>query len=189
MKKILFPLLAVAAMACNTSGDNSGDSGNTKDSTVVSAIPKEQLIVKINENNATLTNVENPDSLRFICSAQAELCQQFVKAYPTDPEAPAVLSYQAKALFVLGRPKEAADTYRRIIQAYQDYNNMPEVMFLYGLTLDQEVGDKAAAEKAYLKLIQTYPNHNLSQQARALITQLHMTDEELIKSFEEKNKK
>lgn len=187
MRKLLFIAAVLAATACTSTKNDSNDVGATADSTVVQAIPKEELMLKINQNNAALTNLYSPDSLRFICRGQADLCEMFVKSYPLDPEAPKVLSYEAKALRVLGQSKEAVAVYNKIEQSYADYPDMPEVLFLKAFILDEDLNDKKKAELAYLDLIQKYPNHKFSKDAKALLTQLHMSDEDLIKMFEEKN--
>lgn len=188
MRILSIALLALLAVACNSGADKKEEAPKT-DSTAVAGVPREELLKKIKEGNLALTNLYNPDSLRFICSGQTKMCEEYVNSYPTDPEAALILTYQAKAYRILGQPKAAVASYSRIIASYGEFDNMPEVLFLKGFVLDEDLNDDDAAEAAYHDLIQKYPNHKFAQDAKVLLSQLHMSDEELIKMFKEKEKK
>ncbi len=189
MNKYLFLGLVSLFAACTENNKNTNETAEANTETIADKkIARDELLKNIEANNAAISGSFNPDSLIFICNGQAKMCEQFVKSQPVDSMAPVVLSYQAKAFRVLQQPEKAVGAYNHIIQSYPDYASLPEVMLIKGLILDQEIKDKQAAEKAYLGLIQKFPNHAFAKDAQALLTQLHMTDEELIKSFEAKNK-
>jgi len=186
IRVLLFSVLIAFFSAC--SGDKKSHPVQEK-KMVATDFQREELISQINENNELISHSGNPDSVLFICHKQAELCEQFTTTRPLDMETPKILTYQAKAYKVLQNPKKSVQALNTIIQNFQDYENLPEVMLVKAITIDQEINDKQAAEKAYLELIQKFPDHPFANDAKSLLTQLHMSDEELIRSFEAKNKK
>ncbi len=170
--------------ACSEAGTTS-----EAENTVAASIPREEIESNIEANNVALTNLTNPDSMRFICQAQIDLCKKFVELYAKDPKVPVFLTYQAKAHRANNQFKEAVQVYNTIEQRYPEFDGIPEVMFVKAFILDEELDQKDQAKEAYNALITKFPNHPFSKDAQALLTQLHMSDDELIKMFEEKNKK
>lgn len=182
MNKFLFAFTALIAVSCSNNSSSEAESKPADTAkTVVAAITPEELLIKINSNNDALGNLSNVDSLRFICRAQTELCNQYVRSNPNAPDAPDILGYQAKAFRVLGMSDKAVDSYTRIETSYPNYQGLPEVMFLKAFLLDEDLGEKDRAKEAYNRLIQKFPDHPFSKDAKVLLTQLYMSDEEMIK--------
>ena len=61
-------------------------------------------------------------------------------------------------------------------------------MFLVAFIYDTYLKQLDQAKTAYEKVIEKYPNHHLTRDAKLSIEHLGMSDEELIKMFEEKQK-
>lgn len=188
MNKLILAVLATCAIACNSPKTETQETSTTNDSTMVGSVPKEEMLLKINQNNQAITSSSDPDSLRFIYRGQAEMCAEFVKNYSSDPIAPEILSYQGNALRALGQYKEAVDVYSQLEQRYPEYVKLDEILFIKAFILDNEINDNEAAEKAYFTLIQKFPKSQYTKDAKTLMTQLHMTDAELMQMIENKNK-
>jgi tetratricopeptide (TPR) repeat protein len=90
----------------------------------------------------------------------------------------------------LRRPKEAIAIFERLRTSFPDYRKSAAALFMEGFIYETAMGDKEKAKEKYKEFIQKYPNHNLTASAQASLDQLNsnLTDEELIKSFEAKNK-
>ena len=90
----------------------------------------------------------------------------------------------------LRRPKEAIAIFERLRTSFPDYRKSAAALFMQGFIYETSLGDKEKAKEKYKEFIEKYPNHNLTASAQASLDQLNsnLTDEELIKSFEEKNK-
>jgi tetratricopeptide (TPR) repeat protein len=90
----------------------------------------------------------------------------------------------------LRRPKEAIAIFERLRTSFPDYRKSAAALFMQGFIYETAMGDKEKAKEKYKEFIDKYPNHNLTASAQASLDQLNsnLTDEELIKSFEAKNK-
>ncbi len=187
MKALLFIGSLVLATACSTG--ETGEENKTPIAAKETKLSREDLLKQIKDNNTALTGSFNPDSLIFMCRSQAELCEKFIQENPMDGETPGVFAFQAKAYSGMQDYESAITSYNRLIKSFPNFENVPEAMLVKGLILDQQIKDKQRAQKAYMDLIQRFPKHPYAKDAQGLLTQLHMSDEELIKGFEAKKGK
>jgi outer membrane protein assembly factor BamD (BamD/ComL family) len=90
----------------------------------------------------------------------------------------------------LRRPKEAVAIFERLRTSFPEYRKTPAALFMQGFIYETSLGEKEKAKEKYKDFIQKYPNHTLTPSAQASLDQLNanLSDEELIRSFEEKNK-
>lgn len=88
----------------------------------------------------------------------------------------------------LNNPLEAILIYDRILTKYPDYERNPEVAFLTGFTYEADLREPERAKEAYAHVIELYPDDKWAIEAKSRLQTIDMTDEELIKSFKEKNK-
>ena len=87
----------------------------------------------------------------------------------------------------VGLPIKAIKLYDKILADYPSYERNPEVAFLLAFTYDEDMKQPERAKEAYEELIEKYPGDLWAEQAAARLESIDKSDEELIKSFMEKN--
>ena len=90
----------------------------------------------------------------------------------------------------LNRPKESIAIFERLRTSFPDYRKASSALFMQAFIYETSIKDKEKAKEKYKEFIQKYPEHKLTASAQASLDQLNanLSDEELIKSFEAKNK-
>lgn len=112
----------------------------------------------------------------------------YANKYKNSPEAPDYMYSAADLSLNIGKSKEALDLYNQIIYKYPDYAKAPECLFLEGYIYENYFNEYGKAKEIYESFLQKYPNHDFADDARISIENMGKSPEELIKSFEEKNK-
>jgi TolA-binding protein len=114
---------------------------------------------------------------------------KFATQFPDDSVTPKFL-FKAASLAMSSRQyQRALGFYDNVYTKYPNFNQAPDCIFVEGFIYDSFLKDTAKAHAKYQEVITKFPNNNLAQQAKAAIAALGKSDEELIKEFEEKNKK
>ena len=90
----------------------------------------------------------------------------------------------------LNRPKESIAIFERLRTNFPDYRKSPSALFMQAFIYETALVDKENAKKKYKEFIAKYPDHKLTASAQASLDQLNanLSDEDLIKMFEAKNK-
>lgn len=112
----------------------------------------------------------------------------FVAKYPEHEVAPMYLDQAAN---IARKDKDypaVLDYYQRIVKDYPDYENIVQVKFLIAFVYDTELNDKEKARSHYQAVASEHPEHNFGKNAKARLENLHMSDQELMEHFQEKNK-
>ena len=112
----------------------------------------------------------------------------YAESHKDSPEAPDYMYSAADLSLNIGKSKEALDLYNQIIYKYPDYAKAPECLFLVGYIYENYFQQYGKAKEIYESFLQKYPNHEFADDARISIENMGKSPEELIKSFEEKNK-
>ncbi len=120
-----------------------------------------------------------------------ELIQAYISyadSHKDSPDAPDCLYSAADLSLNINKSKESLDLYNRIIYQYPDYKKAPECLFLEGYIYENYFQQFGKAKEIYESFLAKYPNHDFADDARISIENMGKSPEELIKSFEEKNK-
>jgi tetratricopeptide (TPR) repeat protein len=120
-----------------------------------------------------------------------ELIQAYVsyaESHKDSPEAPDYLYGAADLSLNINKSKESLDLYNRIIYQYPDYKKTPECLFLVGYIYENYFQNYGKAKEIYESFLQKYPSHDFADDAAISIQNMGKSPEELIRSFEEKNK-
>jgi TolA-binding protein len=112
----------------------------------------------------------------------------FAEKQKESPEAPEYLYKAADLSLNLNDAKQSLDLYNRIIYQYPDFKKTPECLFLMGYIYENFFQELGKAKEIYEQFLAKYPNHDFADDARVSIENLGKSPEELIRSFEEKNK-
>ena len=112
----------------------------------------------------------------------------YADQYPQDSLAPEMLFMAGNVCIGLEDFDRAISYFNRIEKHYKDYLKRPEAIYLAGFVADYHQNKKGVARDYYERVIDLYPNHIFARDAEQAIKALTMSDEDLLKMFEEKNK-
>jgi outer membrane protein assembly factor BamD (BamD/ComL family) len=114
---------------------------------------------------------------------------QYADSYKDDTLSAAYLFRAADLSNGLRRPKEAIEIYERLRATYPDYRKSAAALFMEGFIYETSIGDREKAKAKYAEFIDKYPAHQLTPSAQASLDQLNanLTDDELIRKFEQQN--
>ncbi len=114
----------------------------------------------------------------------------YADTYRDDTTSAAYLFKAADLANGLNRPKESIAIFERLRTSFPDYRKSPAALFMQAFIYETSLKDKEKAKGKYKEFIQSYPDHKLTASAQASLDQLNanLSDEDLIKSFEEKKK-
>ena len=82
----------------------------------------------------------------------------------------------------------AVKYFKLLSDDHPKFGKAPEALFLCGFVSENLNSDTAEARFYYEKFIRVYPKHHLVEDARFSVMNLHRSDTELIRMFEEKLK-
>ena len=182
--RLLVGVLLVLLVSC-TSGDASKDTPAPE-----GGIPIEEF----KENKKSLINDLEKQVWGGGQEASDESKRQLLVAYSEwgnyfrDDDATPEYLFQAGRLGVeLNRPKRAIELFTEVHDGFPDFDKRIESAYMVGHIYDQMLNDRELASKAYLRVVEFYPESNWALQAQLVNDQLYVSDEEIIKMLEEKN--
>lgn len=147
-----------------------------------------QLSAQIDSLKAKLAEPLSNEEAKKLSQDLMNSCNSFVEAFPEDYRCADYLFISARAANGLKQYDASLKTLNQIKGGYRGYEKMPEVYFLYAFTLDEDLERKEDAQKAYMDLINKFPDDPLSPQAAILLDQLYLSDDELIEMWKMKEK-
>jgi tetratricopeptide (TPR) repeat protein len=112
-----------------------------------------------------------------------------VTAYPLTPLAPDYLFKAGEISSSLSNSKKAIEFFKKAYEVYPDYSKAAYCLFLQAFIYENQLKQLGNAEQLYREVIKEFPKDKIAQDAQACINNLGKSDEQLIKEFEEKNKK
>ena len=148
--------------------------------------PQVNLQKEIEKEEAAL----NFDSMPVPDRAKAEhliaLYLKYANAYQDDTLSPSYLFKAGEMNVSVGKFNEALDLFGRV-QRYPNYHNVAAALFLQGFVAENHLRDTTKARNYYEKFLDTYPQHELANDARTMLQQLSLSPEALIELFEKNN--
>jgi len=114
---------------------------------------------------------------------------QFSSHYPNDSLAPVYLFKAASMASSSGQFQRAIGFYDNVCAKYPNFKQMPYCIFGEGFIYDNYLKDTTKAHAKYQQVIDKFPDNVWASQAKSAIADLGKTNEEIMKGFEEKNKK
>lgn len=119
--------------------------------------------------------------------AMIDVYKAYAAAYPLDSMAPEYLFRAAGMHKSNHQPEQAIKLYDRITDNYQSWRRRVDVLYMKALTLDDDLDQDGEAKRIYEQVINEYPEHPFARDARAMIENLGLTNEELIAKFKAMN--
>ena len=114
--------------------------------------------------------------------------KKFYKNYPKDTACANYLFKAGEIAMNLGMSTQALGFFSSLQQNFTNSPNYSYSIFLQGFVYDNLLQNPQKAKIFYSLFLEKFPNHELADDAQALITNLGKSNEEIIKAFEEQNK-
>ncbi len=184
MKKsiVVFALLSVFLSSCGDTGKNETAAKSEVEKVYTEESMQGEITELEKEEMAAKPEMKAPLRERLI-----GFYLSYADLFPEDSLAPEMI-FKAGNQAVNGEEfKKAIGYYQRVVDNYPGYLKRPEAMYMIGFVYDAHLNEKGNAKMAWEKLIAAYPDHILSEQAQQSIEVLGMSDEELIRKFEQQN--
>jgi hypothetical protein len=155
--------------------------------------------VEQSESDLVKTKIDSLEAILFAESekpadhaAGMDLVKSYAKFYRiTDGEDSLAVDMLFKAGEVsmgIGQGNLAVKYFKMISDDHQDFYKAPEALFLAGFCEENVNKDTADARRFYELFVNRYPDHKLAEDAKFSIQNMKLSDEELIRMFEEKLK-
>ncbi len=116
-----------------------------------------------------------------------DVYKAYASAYPADTLVPEYLFRAANTLRTMDEPEQSLVLYDRLIRDYPEWRRTVDVLYLKALTLDDDLNRDGEAKSVYELVIGTFPDHPFARDARAMIENLGLSDEEIIAKFKAMN--
>lgn len=124
---------------------------------------------------------------RRSAQGMVDVYKAYAASYPLDSMAPEYLLRAADMLKSMHEPEQSLAIYDRLIQDYPAWEQTVTVLYMKGLTLDDDLDRDGEAKVVYQQVINNFPEHPFARDARAMIENLGLSDEELIAKFKAMN--
>ena len=172
MRRFIVPIVVILCVitACN-------NQGNTGSENEVSALDSLEALVFATQEAKT-------DS-----KTAMNLVREYAKYYKAhQPDSLAIdrLFKAGEISMGIGQGNLAVKYFRTISDDHSEFYKVAEARFLLGFCSENLVNDTAQARFFYNKFIEAHPEHHLAKDAEYSIQNLGLSDEDLIKMFEEK---
>ena len=112
----------------------------------------------------------------------------FSENYPADTLAPHYLFKAGEMAMNLNMGSKSIMYFNKIVRQYNGYKKLPETIFLTAFVYENQMNNQKMATQLYEKFMKDYPEHILYKDAKASVQNMGKSLDELIKSFEEKEK-
>lgn len=170
---LLFALLGL--FSCNETTNKSTDEKN-------------KLLLEIQQTEKQLYSDTVMTLNVSIANNAIVLYSKYATQNPDDTATAEYLLRAAEICKALNKGKLALSYYERIENDYSSFPKMPICIFMQGFINENLLLDIEKAKYHYERFIEKYPSHPLAKDTKVIIQNLGKSPEELIKSFQEKEK-
>lgn len=115
--------------------------------------------------------------------------ENFANALPEDSLSPEYLFKGAEILMNVQMGSRAIGNHQRIINNYPDFDKISYCLFLQAFIYENQLQQYEVAKQIYMKFIDQFPDHPLADDAQVSMDNMGKSLEELIESWEAKEKK
>jgi len=173
VKTFLYSLLMVFLFSCN-------------DSPKKEVVDKNKLLIEIKESEKKIYSDTLMDVNVGVANNAIMLYSRFANNFPDDTASAEYLFKAGELCKALFKGQLALSYYERVENNYPKFVKMPVVIFMQGFVNESQLGDFKKAKYHYERYIEKYPKSKFASDLKVMIENLGKTDEELIKSFQEK---
>jgi TolA-binding protein len=150
---------------------------------------KKVLLEEIAQREAVLFDTTQKKFNSSEAIALTKAYEAYALDYAQDSLTPELLFKAAELYSALRQSYKALETYKQIYADYPQFEKRPICLFMQAYITDDELNDDNQAKILYEKFIAEFPNHVLAKDAKFSIENLGLTDEELLRKFQQQNQK
>ncbi|MCB0481216.1 MAG: hypothetical protein KDC83_07270 [Flavobacteriales bacterium] len=176
MKKIM--LIALAGILFSCGSNNSNDAEKLKKEAVEGI---EKLEAELKSSVELSPNLKKANKL-------IEMYVTFVNNNPNDDHCGEFIFKAGEVSMGTEQYKRAIGFFENVITNYPGYEKIVEAHYLVAFIYDYYLDQKGVAEDKYKLVIERFPRNDFANEARGAINNLYLSDEELIKKFEDLNR-
>ncbi len=163
-----------------------GSDDKSVEQNVLSKDPKAEILNRIKNLEDQMHRSEKIDNV--LAGQALQIYHEYSQAYPTDVITPDYLFKAGEIATAIQQYPQAYSHYKTISEKYPTYKMVQESLFLQASILDNYLNEDDKAKVVYEDLIKRYPESSYASDAKAAISNLGKSDEDLIKEFKKKNK-
>ncbi|MFO0357353.1 MAG: tetratricopeptide repeat protein [Sphingobacteriaceae bacterium] len=196
MRSLFVYSLPLLLAACSTKTEENKTTGEPKKDSITVA---KTDTVTIRDCKVLYYNAKSIDStIMQKLDMDMNLATKAIKAFAdyafyceSDSLSPVYLIKGAQIAISINNANQAKVLLDRCISNYPKFRNKPAAIFLLAQMYDEQhlLNNEEEAKKLYEQLIFEYPRSEWAANAKGAIKLMGKTDEEIIKEFNEKNKK
>lgn len=152
----------------------------------------------LSERDRSLARIDSMETILFADEeadadprAGMQLVREYAHFYQSNEKDSLAVDMLFKAGEVsmgIGQGNLAVKYFRRVADDHADFSKSPEALFLCGFCEENLNRDTAQARFFYESFVQKFPEHKLAEDAQFSIQNMSMSDDDLIKMFQEKQK-
>ena len=190
--KFIAAVLVFTLWNCGTQTEVEDEKSNTLEEQMtqknIELMSDMELYLFSQELEKNLIDEESLELSRGLSVKLLETAQKHISKFPESEYRRELIRKGSRAAQGLGQDFEAI---RLIEIAISENKNDPTIIDEMNLRafLFDKMDNKEKAQKAYEEIIAKYPNHESVEMHKERLKTLHLTEDELIKLFEEKNAK
>lgn len=148
-----------------------------------SSIPLVQMVENLAANmyDDSLHQFNESAATQYVDASEA-----FVLINPDDPKSPELLNKAAETARSLKTYNKAISLYDWVIEKYPSNKLAAQALFLKAFTYDNDLHDIDKAKIFYEEFGKKYPTHDFADDAKVLLENLGKSDQEFLKSIQNK---
>jgi tetratricopeptide (TPR) repeat protein len=148
---------------------------------------RQAALATITATESKLNAGQIPDQYNSNLAITAYL--KFADKFADDSLTPGFLFKAASVAMSIGQYSRAVAFYDKIITTYPKFKKTADCVFIEGFIYDDKIKDTGKARAKYEEVIAKYPNDSIAIQAKAALSILGKSYDEIMKEFEKKNRK
>ncbi|MEN8809926.1 MAG: hypothetical protein ABF272_00840 [Flavobacteriales bacterium] len=190
--KLIATLLVLALVNCGKEKTEVEGTPETTESTMTSKnidlMSDMELFLFSEELEKNLIDEESLEVSRGLSVKLLETAQKHIEKFPKSEYRRELIRKGSRAAQGLGQDFEAVKLIEIAISENKNDPTIIDEMNLRAFLFDK-MDNKKKAQEAYEEIIAKYPDHESVKMHKERLKTLHMTEDELIKLFEERNAK
>lgn len=112
----------------------------------------------------------------------------FANEFPQDSLTPEYLFRASEIALAINQPQQAVKYLTSVVNNHPEYQNYEMALFYLGHTEQNYLNDTASARRYYQQFLTEFPDHYMADDVRAILQNMGLSDIELVRMFEEKNR-
>lgn len=177
-----FLLILIFTVSC---GEQEADSKQLKKKD--KDLTEAEFISLVEEQEMVIDSI-SPKFVRAEAEEMMKRYLRFTNHFPDHSKSPEFVFKAANIAIGLNNVDKSIDLLHKVVDVYPDYKKAKEALYLLGFVYDYHANKKDKAEEIYNLVIEHYPHTDFANDAHERLKTLHMSDEDMIRMFEEKNK-